>query len=189
MPRKPIDKEVFEILSKTKPIKADRESTFRTALVVIAVLVVAGSAWAAYAHLNAPRGAFTIPIRGSTTERLVELEGYTQNIPPDRKYLWVTVDVPGLVLCWPHRPIYKTNSPFKTKFLEQGPNQKFTVSLYAVDLPHHQEILNWFAECRTTNNHAGLSLLPEDFKLYSVDLLLADKQTSGYRSGRFRPPF
>lgn len=55
------------------------------------------------------------------------------------------------------KSIYKCNGSFKTKFLAQGPNQKFAASLYAVNHTHHTEILKWFEECRINKNHADIS--------------------------------
>ena len=172
MDNKPVDREVFEILGRAKPIKTDRGPIVRAALVVIAVLIAAGTAWAAYIFINGPKGAFINPANGFFTGRLVEIEGYTQNIPPDRRFIWVTVDVPGIGLCWPKRPIYRLNGPFKTKFLEQGPNREFIVGLYAVDHSYNTEILKWFEECRITKSAAGFPLLPPDYRLDAIVLKL-----------------
>ncbi len=65
-----------------------------------------------------PRGAFTSPASYATVPRLVELEGYTKNIPSEHRFVWVVVDVPNVGLCWPHRRIYRVNTPFKAKMPE-----------------------------------------------------------------------
>jgi len=167
-----IDNKVFSLLNQSKPIKTDRGLILRTLFAITAVLVVIGSAWVAFAYWKAPKGAITSPAEGFEISHVVEIKGYTKNIPLDRKYIWVTVDVPGIGLCWPKRPIYKSNGPFKTKFLEEGPNQTFTVSLYAVDFNHNTEILKWFEEGRRTKSAAGFPMLPADYKLDTLELKL-----------------
>lgn len=86
MTKPPLDKEVFDLLNQTRLIKPDYGPAIRTALVFITVLVGSAISWIAYANINSPKGAFTSPVNGSYTDRLVELEGYTKSIPPDRKY-------------------------------------------------------------------------------------------------------
>lgn len=166
------DKEVYNLLNRAKPIKLDRGPLLRTLFTMAAVLIVIGSAWIAFAYWKAPKGAITSPAEGFQTSHVVAIEGYTKNLPPDRKYIWVTVDVPDLGLCWPKRPINRCNCPFKTKFFERGPNQKFTVSLYAVDRNHHDEILKWFEDCRITKCAAGFPMLPADYRLDTMKLKL-----------------
>ena len=101
---------------------------------------------------------------------MVEIEGFTKNIPLERRYIWITVDVKDLGLCWPKRQIYKLNEPFKTKFIENGPNKNFVVSPYAVNWKFHNDILKWFEEARLTHTEAGFPIMPESFKLDEVKL-------------------
>lgn len=178
MNQNPIDKEVFELLDQARPAKQNHRQLMKSTLLVLVALIVIGLAWKAYTFMVAPRGEITSPPAGFPTDRLVEIKGFTKNIPLNRRYIWVTVDVPKIGLCWPKRPIYKYNSLFKTKFLEQGPNPEFMVSLYAVDQSYNSEILTWFKERKTTKSHAGLPLLPEEYKLYSIKLRIADKLES-----------
>ncbi len=77
-----IDKEVFDILNTAKPIKSDNRRTFRTALIALTILIVAGSAFAMYSVLTAPRGEIVSPAPGTLTSRVVEIEGCTKNITP-----------------------------------------------------------------------------------------------------------
>lgn len=166
------DKEVFDILNTAKPIKSDNRHPFRTALIALAILIVAGSAFAMYSVLTAPRGEIVSPAPGTLTARVVEIEGYTKNIPLERRYVWVTVDVKSVDLCWPKRQIYKPNEPFKIKFYEGGPNKEFVVCLYAVDQSYHNEILKWFKDVRRTGSAEGFSMMPEGFRLDDVKLTL-----------------
>ena len=84
MDKEEIDKEVFDILNTAKPIKSDTKRTFRTVLIALAILIVAGSAFAMYSVLTAPRGEIVAPAPATLTFRVVEIEGYTKNIPLER---------------------------------------------------------------------------------------------------------
>lgn len=75
-------------------------------LIIVSLLLCAGVAFAAYRVYFAPRGVITAPAEGSSTSRIVELEGFTKNIPPEHQYIWIAIDVPDLGLCWPKRQIY-----------------------------------------------------------------------------------
>lgn len=172
MTRPEIDKEVFDLLSQAKPIKPDRGSAIRTALIMIAVMALAGFAWIAYVNWKAPKGKITSPAEGATASHVVEIEGYTKNLPLNRRFVWLTVDVPGIGLCWPKRPIYQCNSEFRTKIMEEGPNQTFIVSLYAVDQTYHADIMEWFEECRLTQAEPGFPMLPTDYQLDTLKLNL-----------------
>ncbi|MBC8433845.1 MAG: hypothetical protein H8D96_18190 [Desulfobacterales bacterium] len=109
MDKSDIDKEVFDILNTAKPIKNDDRHSFRTALIALAILIVAGSAFAMYSALTAPRGEIVSPAPGTLTSRVVEIEGYTKNIPLERRYIWTTVDVKSVGLRWLKRQIYNLN--------------------------------------------------------------------------------
>jgi len=172
MDKSNIDKEVFDILNTAKPINRDDKRVFRTALIVLAILIVAGSAFAMYSVLTAPRGEIVSPAPGSLTSRVVEIEGYTKNIPPERRYIWTTVDVKSVGLCWPQRQIYSPNEPFEIKIYEGGPNKEFVVCLYSVDQSYHNDILKWFEDVRRTGSKEGFSMMPEGFRLDDVTLTL-----------------
>jgi len=141
-------------------------------LVIIAPLVFAGAAIAAYQIYVVLRGEITAPAEGSSAARVVEIEGFTKNIPPEHQYIWVAVDVPGLGLCWPTRQIYSVNAAFKTKILELGPNADFTVSLYAVPRFIHKDILEWIEDCRFTQTETGFKMISDHSKLDSITLKL-----------------
>ncbi len=87
MDKSDIDKEVFDILNTAKPIKSNARHSFRTALIALAILIVVGSAFAMYSVLTAPRGEIVASAPGTLTSRVVEIEGYTKNIPPERRYI------------------------------------------------------------------------------------------------------
>jgi len=109
MDKSDIDKEVFDILNTAKPIKRDDRYPFRTALITLTILVLAGSAFAMYSVLTAPRGEIVSLAPGTLASRVVEIEGYTKNIPLERRYIWTTVDVKSVGLCWSKRQIYNLN--------------------------------------------------------------------------------
>jgi len=174
MDKSDIDKEVFDILNTAKPIKRDDKRAFRTALITLTILVLAGSAFAMYSVVTAPRGEIVSPAPGTLTSRVVEIEGYTKNIPLERRYVWVAVDVKSVSLCWPKQQIYKPNEPFEIKIYEGGPNKEFVVCLYAVDQSYHNDILKWFEDVKRTGSAEGFSMLPASFKLNSVTLSLRE---------------
>jgi len=102
----------------------------------------------------------------------VEIEGYTKNIPLERKFIWLAVDVKDLGLCWPKRQIYNPNKPFKTMIYENGPYKNFTVSLYAVDRDFHDAILKWQDVVRVSGVEEGFPMLPDECRLDSVNLII-----------------
>lgn len=127
-----------------------------------------------YSAFTAPRGEIVSPAPGTLTSRVVEIEGYTKNIPLERRYIWITVDVKGVALCWPKRQIFNPNEKFKIKIYEGGPNKEFVVSLYAVNQSYHNEILKWFEDVKRTGSKEGFSMMPEGFGLDSRTLTLQD---------------
>ena len=141
-------------------------------LIIVSLLLFAGAAFAAYRVYFTPRGAITAPAKGSPISRVVEIEGFTKNIPPEHQYIWIAIDVPGLGLCWPKRQIYSINDAFKTKILERGPNDDFTVSLYAVPRNIHLDILEWFEDCQRTKTETGFRLISDRFRLDFITLKL-----------------
>ena len=98
-------------------------------IVLISVFAISGIAFGTYHYFFEPRGKITHPLEGTQISRVIEIEGYTKNILPERRYIWVSVDVEKLKLCWPKRQVYKPNEPFKVKILESGPKGNFTISL------------------------------------------------------------
>ncbi|MEW6672627.1 MAG: hypothetical protein AB1427_13050 [Thermodesulfobacteriota bacterium] len=158
------------------PARADparlQKQRRKTVLFIIASLILIVTAYGAYTSITAPRGKITSPENGYVKSRLVEIEGFTRNIPSARRYIWIIVDVKALGLCWPKRQVYKANEPFKTIIHEKGPNKTFVVSLYAVDRATHDEILKWFEIVRKTESEAGMPMLPDDFRLSALTLTL-----------------
>ena len=137
----------------------------------LAVLPIAVGCFA-YWYAILPRGRFTTPVQGVSVPRLFEFEGYTRNIPLERRFVLVAVDVPEIKLCWPHRQIYRPDEPFRVKINEQGPNRTFTVSLYAVPADLHREIREWFEFGQKTGSREGFPLLPEKLRLCRIGLCL-----------------
>ena len=174
-PSKDIRKEVETIITKRnqkKPIHATRKHIIRILLIIAAVLLVSASVYGAFVYITRPCGRIASPEDGSLVSRVFEITGYTKNIPPSRKYIWIVVDAEEIGLCWPKRPINNLNGPFKTKIHEAGLNENFVVSLYAVDNKHHEKILKWFDQVRIAESEPGFPIIPEDFKLDSITLML-----------------
>ena len=149
------------------PQKPDTLKFILNTLVFLAALA---ASFGGYYFLSFPVGKITSPPQGSRISREVEIEGYTKNIPPEQRYIWITVDAKDSGLCWPRQQIHQLNQPFKTKIRERGPTNNIVVSLYAVDQSYNTKILRWLEESKRFNNPAGLSILPGHFELDSVTL-------------------
>ena len=173
-PRK-VNKEVFELLDQSRPIQGRTARARRVAVAAGIAVLVAVAAGFGYWYAFFPRGRFTSPAPGATVDRVMELEGFTRNIPPERRFLWVVVDVPDLGLCWPHRQIHRVNGPFKAKIHEQGPNQTITVALYAVPWDVHHEILKWREMCLRTGSFEGFPMIAEGLRLDLINLRLKNE--------------
>jgi hypothetical protein len=160
-------KKIRENLSRIKPIEAPRASApksrriFLISIIVVLLAAIAGL----FTFFATPRGKITALKANGETGRVIEIAGVTKNIPVERKYLWVAVDIPGRKLCWPKRPIHNRNQGFYTKFMEKGLSDIITVSLYAVDSAHNAEIEEWFDQIRAAGREPGMELLPDEFRL------------------------
>ncbi len=113
-----------------------------------------------------PQGKITYLPQSSRSDREIKISGYTKNLPPDRPYVMIAVDVEKLSLCWPKKPFIKANTRFQTTFLEEGPAGTYVVSLYAVNRDHYEKINQWFEEQRLS----GIPLLPDRYRLDSISL-------------------
>lgn len=167
-----IDKQVFELLSKARPVDDDKERVIRIALNILVVFVLAASAFAAYSLFTLPQGKITSPAPDTLTPQVIAVNGFTKNIPLERRHIWLTVDVKKVGLCWPKMQIYKPNEPFAIKIYEGGPNKEFVVCLYAVDQRYHNDILKWVEDVKHTGIREGFPIIPESFKLDDVRLTL-----------------
>lgn len=145
-----------------------RRLAFKILIILIPLFAVSGIASGTYCCFCKPTGDITYPAESTPTDRVVEITGFFEHIPPENRYIWITVDVKRLGLCWPNHRIYKDNSRFKRIIPEEGPKGPFTVSLHAVDYGCNEEILKWQRGCREQNNYAGFTMLPERYKLDSV---------------------
>ncbi len=113
-----------------------------------------------------PQGKITSPKSGSNSSRSVTISGYTKNLPPDRPYVIIAVDVEKQRLSWPKKPFIKPNTGFQTTFKEEGPAGTCVVSLYAVNRDHYEKINQWFEEQRLY----GFPPLPDRYRLDSISL-------------------
>ena len=173
---KDLEKKAEELILNAGPkgYKRFKGLALKLFFVLISVFALSGIAYGTYHYFFEPRGQITNPLEGTQTSRVIEIEGYTTNIPPDRRYIWVSVDVEKLKLCWPKRQVYKPNEPFNAKFYEGGPKGNFKVSLYAVDRGMYEDILKWDEERKITKSREGIILIPARFKLDSITFELKE---------------
>ena len=140
-------------------------------LVMFACLLVAVTTTVTYLlapdhSTSDPEGKITYPPHKSQSDRTIKISGHTKNLPPDRPYVIIAVDVEKLRLSWPKRPFIKPNTGFQTTFKEGGPAGTCVVSLYAVNRDHYEKINQWFKEQRLS----GIPLLPDRYRLDSISL-------------------
>ncbi len=187
--QKDIKKELQKALddadgTKSKPIKKHYVPllAFSTILIALSLLYiffmktpfVVNNTGDPIPILNTPTGKITHPHDQSIISRKIIVKGYTENISPKTPYIWLTVDVSSIGLCWPKLTTIKANKKFRTEILEEGPNRSYMLSLYAVDQKTHDEILEWFEENKRLDHNAGFSMIPNRYKLDSVLLELHD---------------
>ena len=164
-----VDKDVLSSLERTKPLEPQKpRKPLFIWISIVAIVAVCGLGFGYY-YFFIPQGKITTTDNGQGS-RLIEIQGYTRNIPPERNYIWVAVDIPSLNLCWPKRRIYDRNKQFRTKFIENGPNPMVEVSLYALNRDHHQEIKVWREEIKLFEQEEGMPILPEEYRVDSVEL-------------------
>lgn len=136
-----------------------------------AAILIASIACALYLNnspheppVDAPQGKITFPSAGSKTDRQFNIEGYTKNIPNERPYIWLTVNVKDIGLCWPKKPWIKANSGFNTTIYEGGRKKEFTVCMYAVGEGYHETFRRWVKD----EKFGGIPIIPERYKLDEV---------------------
>ena len=186
MAEKPVQDELNDILGEAQPKKnsdmplvGDRQPRDpprprrpdTLILIIFACLLVAVTTTVTYFLIpdpsaSDPQGKITLPKSGSNSFRSITISGYTKNLPPDRPYVIIAVDVEKLRLSWPKRPFIKPNTRFQTTFKEEGPAGTCVISLYAVNRDHYEKINQWFKEQRLS----GIPLLPDRYRLDSISL-------------------
>jgi len=65
---------------------------------------------------SGPVGKITSPLNNSKYSRTIKVSGYTKNLPPDRPYVTLAVDVKDIGLCWPKKPFIHPNTQFQATF-------------------------------------------------------------------------
>lgn len=155
---------------KTPVLRGQKQAGAKVAALAVVLLLLA--AYAGYDRFMAPAGRITAPANGAVAGRLFEVTGYTRNLPPERRYVWLVVEVPHLGLCWPKRHITTVNAPFSRKIHEQGPGKAVTLALYAVDRALHQDILAWIEDCRRTRSETGFPQLPAGCRLHATTAVI-----------------
>ena len=165
-----VDKDVLSTLARTQPLKPEksRRPLFMLASLVV-IATVCGIGFGTY-YLFIPQGKITTTTDNGQGSRLIEIQGHTRNIPLERNYIWVAVEILSLNFCWPKRRIYTRNTKFQVKFHENGPNPSVKVSLYALNRDHHLVIGKWREEVKLFGQEEGLLLLPKEYRLDSVEI-------------------
>jgi len=183
MAKKPVKDELNDILGEALPKKKsdaplaadkpprDPPRSHALALVIFACLLLIVSTVIFLTITPGPsaldpQGKFTSPKSGSNSFRSVTISGYTKNLPLDRPYVIIAVDVEKLRLSWPKRPFIKPDTRFQTTINEEGPAGTCVVSLYAVNRDHYEKINQWFKE----QQFSGIPLLPGRYRLDSISL-------------------
>jgi len=186
MAEKPVKDELNDILGEAQPKKKGDEPLAADkpprepprprrpdtlTLVIYACLLVAITTAVTFLLIpdpsaSDPQGIITSPKSDSDSFRSVTISGYTKNLPPDRPYVMIAVDVEKQKLCRPKKPFIKPNTRFQTTFKEEGPAGTCIVSLYAVNRDHYEKINQWFKEQKL----AGIPLLPDRYRLDSISL-------------------
>ncbi len=179
---KNVKKETAESLKQAKPADSGTGPAKQPKLPnpkwilegLVSILLLAIAIATITAHLSprissstsGPIGKITTPLNNSTHSRLISISGYTKNLPLDRPYVILAVDVKNIGLCWPKKLIIQPNTQFQTQFYESGPAGTCRVSLYAVNRDMYEKINQWFDEQRLS----GMPLFPNRYRLDSVDL-------------------
>ncbi|WP_084681226.1 hypothetical protein [Desulfospira joergensenii] len=113
-----------------------------------------------------PYAKITTPSPGSITGEHVKVIGETRNIESGQ-YIWLAVDKPRLGLCWPKAPRLPSNTGFSTEIYEGGPEEPFTLSVYAVNKTVSDHWQDWLNKERD----GGLPMPPDNRRLVSVRLI------------------
>lgn len=129
------------------------------------IFIQLGSALFAPVPPTGPWGKISSPSPGSVTGHDVRVTAETGNMEPGQ-YVWLAVDKPKLGLCWPKIQV-EGNTDFKTVITENGPEEPYSLSLYAVNKTVHDQWQGWLKKKR----HGGLPMLHESRRLDSVRLI------------------
>lgn len=114
-----------------------------------------------------PSGKIYTPSTGSITSTAVKVTAETKNLEPGQ-YVWLAVDKPNIGLCWPKCPRIEPNSKFSTIIYEEGPEEPYQLSLYAVNKTTHDHWQEWLDQ----EKFGGLPMPPDPRRLDSVKLVL-----------------
>lgn len=160
-------------------IKKEPKKPIRYKRVMVSLLAIL--CIGCFFHFNSPlfggssqggaKGKILSPNQWQTTGREVDVTGYSEQLIPGCDYVWLVVDKPDIELCWPKGSVIAPNTHFKTQIYEGGPEGKYVLSLYAVNLSRHEEFLAWIAKKRL----GGIPMIPRRFKLDSKVLMVADR--------------
>ena len=114
-----------------------------------------------------PYGVIHSPGPMTKTKTCVKVVGETRNLEPGQ-YVWLAVDKPQLGLCWPKAPKLKPNCKWATEIYEEGPNEPYRLSLYAVNEHTHKQWSQWLDK----KIFGGVTMPGDDRRLDSVTLIL-----------------
>ncbi len=175
MDRKPdVTQNIANLIDDVALPHKNKFSRKKNSFIIACVSLVIGLAivfsWA-YTTSNKPvkvaSGQITEPKADSHTYRKIKIAAFTENVPQEYPFILVAVDVPKLNRMWP-KAVVHTNTRFKTSFLEEGPNEKVIISIYAIDPTTNAVVHKWFKDGKIS----GIPMLPEKCRLDSIVLKL-----------------
>ncbi len=149
--------------SDGKKARPEKKTKLRWSVVLIVGVIlttIASLSWFTYtAYINSndgpsvrstvefpiikPWGRIISPVTGQTIQRHFKISGETRNIPKEHKLVLV-LDVGGIRLFWPHKPLLKPNTRFTVDSYEAGPEGEFKLFLYAIDEKYFDLNKEWF---------------------------------------------
>lgn len=117
-----------------------------------------------------PSGRIFNVLPGRGSGRQIAIQGETLNLPLERPYVLLAVDVPELQLCWPKGPWIEPNTAFQTTIFEGGNRPEVTISLYAVGPTIRQMVDTW----RQQGRFGGLPAIPDQYRLDSKTIFFKE---------------
>ena len=175
---KTTESELLEIIQKHKKFKPQKTTVLIIAIAsIFAILNLCISMFPSKPSLPSyPCAKITTPSPGSITGTHVKVIGDTRNIESGQ-YIWLAVDKPHLGLCWPKSPQLPPNTGFSTVIYEHGPEEPYTLSIYAVNKTVNDHWQDWLNRERD----GGLPMPPDNRRLFSVRLVKSDTKLSQFQ--------
>ena len=167
-PEDPAIKDTSSEFRTPKPHKGFRNiGILFTALIVLLVIIGLQYSTTLFssAQSRGPYGKIHSPKNGATTGSDVKITAETRNLVPGT-YVWIAVDKPNLDLCWPKK-LVKANIKFRTDILEEGPKERYGLSIYALNETLHNQWQEW----KDKQIFGGLPMPPDNRRLDTVRVM------------------